>query len=1579
MLFRSDIGADQYDAGALEGGLSVRIVTSTNVCVAGWPQDFLADTEGFAAGLEWDFGDGSGLQADLNPVSHAFLAPGEYAVRVTVTNATDSAVATQVMQVVVAPVVYVSPSGGHVYPFSAWDTAATNLQDAVDAAALAGSQVLVTNGVYDAGGRPAPGQALTNRVLIQRAIHISSVNGSSSTFIVGTADAASANGGLGDAAARGVYLASGATLCGFTVSNGFTRSGAFTSGDYCGGGILCASESSLVLDCAVSGCRAYSRGGGIYQGYARDCRIENNVVLVSGGGACNASLSNCLVRANQSAGTGGSMTGQGGGVYAESVSVRFDVCRLLDNQANYQGGGAYQGTFYSCVFSGNRAATGGGGYGDMESLLLNSCSVQGNAASVRAGGIYSATVRNGIVYGNDAPSDANTYSASITYSCTEKAGTGNLDVYPMVSGYRDPHLLPGSPLIGQGISESWMAGACDLDGEPRGTDMGADEFFADALEGPLTVSIVSATNVCAVGWPHAFRAEAEGKVSGVVWDFGDGGAATGNTLVSHPFGAAGTYTVGVTVTNRTHSASATFEVTAIDYARYVSLSGGHEPPFDTWEKAATNIQDAVDAVDLAGGCVWVAAGVYSTGGRKVGAEAVTNRVVITNAVRLVSVDGPTATVIAGLASPTGDPANGGLGEGTVRCLRLSGGGQVSGFTLTNGFTRWTSGISSSADYSGGGAYCADTGVLISNCVVAGCKAACYGGGIRGGTVRNSVIGSNEVRNNYGLGGGIYKGNVHNSAIRANSAGSGGGYASDGTSEAARACLIADNVAQTGGGGYRGMYYDCLFTNNAAEGGTSGDGGGFYMPTGFTPASALYRCRLVANQASHNGGGACGSATYYSCSFSGNEAEANGGGVYGGTLEYCSVLGNRAAYGGGALGSDAYYSLLYYNTASLYGDNTRACAVYGCCSFPAGDGVIVTNAPLVAGFASPHLLPGSPCIDAGDYRAWVSGSEGLDLDGEARLDGPVPDLGADECHTNSLAGPLSVSVVADYSVFGKDYAPLLRAEISGFAGSISWDFGDGSGGSGLNPVRHAFGGLGEYTVRATVSNLTDSAWGEVTLTVVDGNTFVSLSGGHVPPFASWETAATNIQDAVDAALVGGTVWVTNGVYESGGRPAFGYGLTNRVCIEDKTLTVRSVSGPEQTVIRGKWHSASQKSGDGAVRGVWIDGCALLIGFTVTNGATRESGYLEGTECSGGGVYSSADGCVSNCWVRGCSSDDTGGGGFGGRWLESDVSSCWAYFGGGLAAATAAGSTLSGNTAGWDGGGASECVMSNCVLTGNWAYEGDGGGATESELTDCSLSGNAAGDGGGAYGGTLVQCALTGNSAVYGGASEYATLDACLLSGNQASYGGASFDSWHEGCTVTGNTASAHGGGGYYGVFRNCVIAWNSAQGGNGGGFATQGSGDWLEGCSVFGNTAALDGGGCYGGTLYDCSLTNNAARSGGGYYLPLARSDGELYRCRITDNHASANGGGSYGASLFSCVVAYNAAAGSGGGAYSSSLESCSVLGNSAGGGGGCAGGEAWNTVIYFNSAPFNPDAEDTACADCCLPGEGSVTDRKSVV
>jgi hypothetical protein len=175
-------------------------------------------------------------------------------------------------------------------------------------------------------------------------------------------------------------------------------------------------------------------------------------------------------------------------------------------------------------------------------------------------------------------------------------------------------------------------------------------------------------------------------------------------------------------------------------------------------------------------------------------------------------------------------------------------------------------------------------------------------------------------------------------------------------------------------------------------------------------------------------------------------------------------------------------------------------------------------------------------------------------------------------------------------------------------------------------------------------------------------YVSLeSTNPTPPYTTWATADTNIQQAVDTAGPGAEIVVTNGVY------AGGVAVTN-------PLALQSVNGPQFTVING----------GGTNRCAYLASGASLSGFTLTNGVASGLHYLEG-----GGVYcESASAVLFNCVLSGN------------------------YALGRYPFTYSPGS----------GRGACGGTLNNCTSTGNSA--GEGGGAVSSTINNCTFTGNSA---------------------------------------------------------------------------------------------------------------------------------------------------------------------------------------------------------------------------------------------------------------
>src|SRR4029450_10741473 len=135
-------------------------------------------------------------------------------------------------------------------------TAARTIQEAVDAAAIPGALLLVSNGVYSTGGRILTG-SLSNRVAAHKPLELRSVNGPGFTTIEGFQMPDSTKG---DAAVRCVYLTNDASLSGFTLINGATRTEGDWAREQSGGGVWCE-PGARVDDCVIFLNSAAKSGG----------------------------------------------------------------------------------------------------------------------------------------------------------------------------------------------------------------------------------------------------------------------------------------------------------------------------------------------------------------------------------------------------------------------------------------------------------------------------------------------------------------------------------------------------------------------------------------------------------------------------------------------------------------------------------------------------------------------------------------------------------------------------------------------------------------------------------------------------------------------------------------------------------------------------------------------------------------------------------------------------------------------------------------------------------------------------------------------------------------------------------------------------------------------------------------------------------------------------------------------------------------------------------------------------------------------------------------------------------------------
>lgn len=691
-----------------------------------------------------------------------------------------------------------------------------------------------------------------------------------------------------------------------------------------------------------------------------------------------------------------------------------------------------------------------------------------------------------------------------------------------------------------------------------------------------------------------------------------------------------------------------------------------------WATAKRTIQAAVDlAVD--GDTVWVTNGVYDAGGRVASESLLTNRVCITKAITLQSINGPGATIIEGAADSS--ITNGPM---AVRCVYLSSGAVLNGFTLKNGHTDQNYTAETLTDVFGGGLLIFGN-AKADRCILNKNSASLCGGGAyfyNGGELSNCLL----TENDSDRGGGAY---VFKSGILSS-------------------CTVSENNARLYGGVefYNGGYIrNCIVWGNG-----SGDDINLY-----SGASASYVCSEPLQAGEGNIAAdpqfvdaPNGNYRLKSTSPCVNVSDISYTPSYfdlDGNPRVVAALIDMGTYESEYLRSQMITNFLPSAGSTFAVTNTVCFSAQGGSS---GNAVTFTNllgAPVI--WLNPTTIQfsaiGSVCIvanqDGGPFH-YPAGSVTNNYTVE-RASQEITEF-LPESQSAFLVGE-TISLSAQGGGSGN---PIIFSKLTG--PPVIW----------VNTTTLQFFAIGEvYIISSQEGSERYSAAPPVTNRYMIRGVGIYYVDAAKPDDngngTSWGSAKKTIQSAVDIAAAGSTVWVTDGIYDTGGAITPGYALFNRVCIRTP-IEVRSVNGPNATVIKGAFDPETETCGPSAVRCVYLTTNATLSGFTLTNGYTRAIGdkYYDR---AGGGVLLCTNATVSRCKISGNRAKTYGGGAFfyqGGRLINCLLIYNSAGSSGGGAYTHLSGSllncTLVSNAVPTYGGGVSFYVggsISNSILWGN----------------------------------------------------------------------------------------------------------------------------------------------------------------------------------------------------------------------------------------------------------------------------------------
>ncbi|NEO85355.1 MAG: CHAT domain-containing protein [Spirulina sp. SIO3F2] len=871
---------------------------------------------------------------------------------------------------------------------------------------------------------------------------------------------------------------------------------------------------------------------------------------------------------------------------------------------------------------------------------------------------------------------------------------------------------------------------------------------------------------------------------------------------------------------------------------------------------------------------------------------------------------------------------------------------------------------------GGGIYSFDGDITVTGSTVTGNSAFSNGGGIYGKQLVS--VNDTNITNNLaaGQGGGIYSRNTvtltNTSTVIGNSATGDGGGVYSGVDLTVDNSTVSNNSTGGDGGGVFGNNGDIFLTDSAVSNNlSSGDGGGINTET--TGSVFVTNSTISGNSSGDDGGGiaAIQNVILNQAIVTNNSAFDNGGGIraFSGytTLTLSDVSGNTAGDGGGGIDGTLDVSLTQSTvTNNSAGDSGGG--VFGRGSVTADNSTISNNLAFNEGGGI--LSQGTVTLTNANITNNSTGLRGggvytpnaLTLDGTTVQNNTAGNNGGGVYTPNdvTLLNTSTVSGNSSGNHGGGIYTATGNVTVTD--SSIASNLATNSGGGIFTAT-----GTVDLTNSTILSNSANDdgggihSAGDATVdnTTISGNSSGDHGGGIFSfggvTFANSSTVSNN-----SAAGDGG-----------------GIDVDGNVVVDNATITGNSAGrngGGIYTVANVTVTNAAIASNSANDNGGGIFTATGTVGLTNLSTVTGNSANI-----SGGGIHSTGAVTIDNATVANNSAANEGGGVRTLSTLDilnaaSIANNLVGLYGGGVQASgniTVTNSSISGNSAGRDGGGidgtiASSITLNNSTVSGNSSgrdgggIEGSGGGALI--LNDSIISGNSAMQRGGGVqninGVTINNTTLSNNLAGTFGGGVY-TQGTVNITNSSA---------------VSGNSADNDGGGIHTpdAVILDNIAIQNNTSGARGGGIYTPSDVTLTNGAAVSGNSAELQGGGIYtsaGNVTVDSStITNNqTANSGGGIYATVGTVT--LTASTLSGNVASSNGAGLFtggAATLNYSTVSGNSASNNGGGIFSSGTvdtTNSTVSSNAAGqnGGGVYSGGAVnlLNATIAFNTADSN--------------------------